>query len=176
MNDAGLNKLMLIGRVGRKPEMRYTAHGVPVTTFSIATARNWVDSDGATQVATDWFNVVSWRHLAEQCYECLHKGSRVYLEGRVQTRSWEDEDGERHYQVEVVASEVMPLDPPAEVGYEYDWPADERPSAEQDDETAAERVEGGAIEASDTVEQDTDRDDSGPSADEGEQSDDVSEA
>lgn len=104
-----LNKVMLIGYLGREPEMRYTAAGDPVTTFSVATRRRCVGPGGEEHEAVDWFNVVAWRRLAEICHERLHKDARVYIEGRLQTRSFEDSDG-RHHQAEIVLTEVVPLD------------------------------------------------------------------
>ncbi|MFQ5854420.1 MAG: single-stranded DNA-binding protein [Anaerolineae bacterium] len=106
----GLNKVMLIGRLGRDPEMRYTPGGKPVTSFSLATNRTWVTADGERRKATEWFNVVAWRELAEICHQYLSKGSRVYIEGRLQTRSWESADGQRHFRTEVVADEMILLD------------------------------------------------------------------
>ena len=84
----GLNKVMIIGYVGRKPEMRYTPSGRPVTSFSVATTRGWVAPDGKQREETDWFNVVSWGNLAEVCKQHLTKDERVYVEGRLQTRVW----------------------------------------------------------------------------------------
>lgn len=106
----GLNKVLLIGNLGRAPEMRYTPGGTPVTTFSIAASRTWVTADGDRRDVTEWFNIVAWRRLAEICNQHLGKGSRVYIEGRLQTRSWDDGDGHRHQRVEVVAHEMIILD------------------------------------------------------------------
>jgi single-strand DNA-binding protein len=106
----GLNKVMLIGRLGRDPEMRYTPTGKPVTSFSVATNRTWVTADGERHEATEWFNVVAWRELAEICHQFLSKGSKVYIEGRLQTRSWQTPDGQKHYRTEVVADEMIMLD------------------------------------------------------------------
>lgn len=105
----GLNKVMIIGNLGSDPEMRYTATGRPVTSFSVATSRNWVTSEGEQREATEWFRVVAWENLAEICNRYLRKGSRVYVEGRLQTRSWENQ-GQRHYRTEVVANEMVLLD------------------------------------------------------------------
>lgn len=105
-----LNQVMLIGRLGRDPEMRYTASGKPVTSFSIATRRRWLDSEGGRRDETEWFNVVAWGNLAEICRQYLGKDHRVYVEGRMQTRSWEDSSGQRHYRTEVVANEMLILD------------------------------------------------------------------
>lgn len=105
----GLNKVMIIGNLGSDPEMRYTPTGRPVTSFSVATSRNWVTSEGEQREATEWFRVVAWGNLAEICNRYLRKGSRVYVEGRLQTRSW-DNQGQRHYRTEVVANEMVLLD------------------------------------------------------------------
>jgi len=110
MVTRGLNKVMLIGNLGGDPEMRYTPSGIPVTSFSIGVTRNWVTSNGERKDATEWFNVVAWRNLAEICKQYLSNGSRVYIEGRLQTRSWEDREGQRHYRTEVVASDMVLLD------------------------------------------------------------------
>ena len=105
----GLNKVILIGRLGRDPEMRYTPSGKPVTSFSVATTRSWVNADGERREETEWFNVVAWGNLAEICKQCLSKGQQVYIEGRLQTRGWEDEAGNKHYRTEVVANEMIAL-------------------------------------------------------------------
>jgi single-strand DNA-binding protein len=105
----GLNKIMIIGRLGRDPEMRYTPSGRPVTTFSVATSRSWNTSDGERRTETEWFSVVAWGSLAEICNQYLVKGQQVYVEGRLQSRSWEDNDGRRHTSVEIVANEMIML-------------------------------------------------------------------
>jgi len=106
----GLNKVMIIGHLGRDPEMRYTPSGRPVTTFSVATSRTWFSADGERNEETEWFNVVAWNKLAETCKQYLVKGSHVYVEGRMQTRSWEDAEGKKHSRTEVVANEMIILD------------------------------------------------------------------
>jgi len=105
----GLNKVMVIGHLGRDPEMRYTPSGRPVTTFSLAVSRSWNTADGERRSETEWFNIVSWGNLAEICKQYLHKGQQVYIEGRLQTRSWEDKEGQKRTNVEVVANEMMML-------------------------------------------------------------------
>lgn len=105
----GLNKVMLIGNLGRDPEMRYTPSGRPVTTFSLATSRSWKTSNGERRNETEWFNVVAWGSLAEICNQFLIKGSQVYIEGRLQTRNWEDDSGVKHNTTEVVAKEMVML-------------------------------------------------------------------
>ncbi len=106
----GLNKVMLIGGLGRDPESRVSANGTPMTCFSLGVERAWVGADGERREVVDWFNVVTWRRLAEICAQRLSKGSRVFVEGRLETRSWEDAQGQRHYRTEVVASDMILLD------------------------------------------------------------------
>lgn len=105
----GLNKVMVIGHLGKDPEMRFTPSGRPVTTFSVAVSRSWNTADGERRSETEWFNIVSWGNLAEICNQYLHKGQQVYIEGRLQTRNWEDKEGKRHTSVEVVANEMLML-------------------------------------------------------------------
>jgi len=107
----GLNKVMVIGNMGRDPEMRYTPSGKPVTSFSLASSRSWVAPNGERREETEWFNVVAWGGLAEICNEKLSKSQQVYVEGRLQTRSWEDDGGQRHFRTEVVASDMIILGP-----------------------------------------------------------------
>jgi single-strand DNA-binding protein len=106
-----LNKVLLIGNVGRDPEMRYLQSGEPVTTFSLATNRRWTGADGQAREETEWHNVVAWRRLAEQCNEYLAKGRKVYIEGRLQTRSWDDQaTGQKRFRTEIVADRMVLLD------------------------------------------------------------------
>jgi single-strand DNA-binding protein len=105
----GLNKVMIIGHLGRDPEMRYTPSGRPVTTFSVATSRSWHSADGERHEETEWFNVVAWGSLAEICNQYLHKGQQVYIEGRLQTRRWEDTEGNKHFTTELVSKEMIML-------------------------------------------------------------------
>ena len=104
-----LNKVMLIGHLGRDPEMRYTPSGRPVTTFTVATSRSWNTAEGERRTETEWFNIVTWGNLAEICKQYLVKGQQVYIDGRLQTRRWEDSENIKHTTVEVVASEMMIL-------------------------------------------------------------------
>ena len=105
----GLNKVMVIGHLGRDPEMRYTPSGRPVTSFSIASNRSWKTSDGEKRSETEWFNVVAWGSLAEICNQYLKKGQQVYIEGRLQTRKWEDDGGNQHSKTEIIAREMIML-------------------------------------------------------------------
>jgi single-strand DNA-binding protein len=100
-----LNKCMIIGNLGADPEMRYTANGSAVTTFRVATSRNYTNSAGERIEETEWFRVVTWARLAETCAQYLQKGRQVYVEGRMQTRSWE-QDGQTRYMTELIAQDV----------------------------------------------------------------------
>lgn len=111
MAGKSLNKVILIGNLGKDPELRYTNSGVPVGTFSLATNEQWKDSEGNVQERTEWHNIVAWQKLAEICAEYLKKGSKVYIEGRLQTRSWEDKNtGQKRYTTEIVANDMIMLD------------------------------------------------------------------
>lgn len=119
---ASLNKVQIIGRLGRDPETRFTPKGTKVTNFSVAVGRRWRNKDGEVKEDTDWFNVVAWGRLAEVCQEYLSKGRLVYIEGRLQTDRYEVE-GETRYSTKVVARNMQMLerkpeepepDPPAE--------------------------------------------------------------
>ena len=106
-----LNKVMIIGRLGRNPEMRYISSGHPITKFSVATTRSWMTQEGERRTETEWFNVVTWDRLAEICNQYLEKGVRVYVEGRLQTRKWEGADGTPHSITEIIADEMLILSP-----------------------------------------------------------------
>lgn len=124
-----LNKVMLIGHLGQDPEMRYTPSGKPLTKFQLAASRTWTTSDGEKKSETEWFNIVVWGKLAEICNQYLNKGKQVYIEGRLHTRRWQDDDGTNHSSVEVIAQEMIMLDgrpeggesdaPPAEEDYPF---------------------------------------------------------
>jgi single-strand DNA-binding protein len=113
----GLNKVMVIGHLGREPEMRYTPSGRPVTTFTVASSRSWKSADGEHHTETEWFNVVTWGNLAEISKQYLSKGQQVYIEGRLQTRRWEDKEGTKYATAEIVASEMMMLGDRRETGH-----------------------------------------------------------
>lgn len=106
----GLNKVMIIGNLGKDPEMKYTQQGTPITTFSVAVSRSRKSPDGQVIDETEWFRVVAWERLAETCNEYLRKGSKVYIEGRLQTRKYTGQDGQERQIVEVVAQEMQLLD------------------------------------------------------------------
>ncbi|MCI5124345.1 MAG: single-stranded DNA-binding protein [Candidatus Electrothrix sp. AR5] len=111
-----LNKAMLIGNLGADPELRYTQSGVAVASFNVATSRRWKDKEGQQQEETEWHRIVAWQRLGEICNEYLHKGSKVYVEGRLQTRKWQDQSGNDRYTTEIIASDVQFLTPRGEGG------------------------------------------------------------
>ena len=104
-----INKAILIGNLGADPEMRYTQSGTPVATFNLATTERFKGQDGQLQENTEWHKIVAWQRLAEICGEYLQKGSRVYIEGRIQTRKWQDQNGQDRYTTEIVAREMKML-------------------------------------------------------------------
>ena len=107
---AGVNKVLLIGRLGRDPEVRYTPDGTAIANFSIATSEEWKDKKtGEKQERTEWHRIVAFRRLGEICGEYLSKGRQVYVEGRLQTRDWQDKDGNKRYTTEIVASQMQML-------------------------------------------------------------------
>ncbi len=105
-----LNKVMLIGNVGRDPDLKHTPSGIPVITFRIATTETWKNREGKMHEHTDWHTVVAWRGLAEIINKLVRKGSRIYIEGRLQTRQFDDKEGNRRYVVEVLADNMLLLD------------------------------------------------------------------
>lgn len=105
-----INKAILIGNLGSDPEVRYTQGGTAVANFNIATTEKWKGQDGEWQEQTEWHRIVVWAKLAEICGEYLSKGSKVYIEGRIQTRQWDDRDGNKRYTTEIVAREMKMLD------------------------------------------------------------------
>ena len=105
---AGINKAILIGRLGADPEVRYTPSGVAVANFNIATSEEWKDKEtGEKKERTEWHRIVVWSKLGELCGEYLSKGRQVYIEGRIQTRSWDDRDGNKRYTTEIIATDVQ---------------------------------------------------------------------
>ena len=105
---SGLNKVMIIGRLGGDPEVRYTQDGAAVANFSVATSESWKDKSDEKVEKTEWHKVVAWKRLAEICGEYLKKGKEVYIEGKLQTRSWE-KDGVKHYMTEIHATYMQML-------------------------------------------------------------------
>ncbi|OGO21757.1 MAG: single-stranded DNA-binding protein [Chloroflexi bacterium RBG_16_51_9] len=101
-----VNKIIIIGNLGKDPEMRFTPNGNPVTSFSVATSQRYTTSAGEQREETEWFTVVAWNKLAEQCNQYLSKGQLVYVEGRLHSRTWDGQDGQKHFVNEIVAATV----------------------------------------------------------------------
>ena len=104
---SGVNKVILIGHLGADPEMRYTPSGAGVCEFRLATSESWKDKNGQRQERTEWHRIVVWGKMAEICSKYLAKGRQVFIEGRIQTRSWDDKEGQKRYMTEIVANEVQ---------------------------------------------------------------------
>ncbi len=111
-----VNRAILVGRLGRDPEMRHTTSGTPVVNFSVATDESWKDQNGERQRRTEWHNIVVWSKLAEICNQYLTKGRLVYIEGRIQRREWDDRDGNKRHTTEIVASNMQILGSRSEEG------------------------------------------------------------
>ena len=125
---ASLNKVMIIGNLGSEPEMRFTPNGRPVTSFRVATNRVYTTPEGERREETEWFTVVAWNKLAEQCNQFLNKGRLIYAEGRLHTRLWEGQDGQKHQRTEIIANRVTVLD--RQVAAQPDDKLDEAGSAD----------------------------------------------
>ena len=104
---ASLNKMTVIGNVGRAPEMRFTGSGKPVTSFPVATTHKYSTADGERKDETQWFTIVTWGKLAETCNQYVEKGKQIYVEGRLQVAEWEGKEGEKRYRVEIIANTVL---------------------------------------------------------------------
>ena len=127
-----LNKVMLTGYLGADPEMRYTPQGSAVTQFRVASGRTWKSADGTQHDDTEWFRVVAWDKLGEICNQYLTKGTRVYVEGRLQTRKWQDQSGQDRYSTEVIANDMIILSSRQDRGStapEYDAPVEDEAPA-----------------------------------------------
>ena len=135
---SGVNKVILIGRLGQDPEVKTISSGQQVATINIATSESWTGKDGQRQEKTEWHRVVAWGKLADLCGKYLSKGRQVYIEGRLQTRQWEDQTGNKRYTTEIVANTVQflgqggarPAEPQTEAAQDFG----PEPSFEQDDE------------------------------------------
>jgi single-strand DNA-binding protein len=134
---ASINKVILIGNLGGDPEIRYTPSGRPVANFNIATTENWTNKDGGKEERTEWHRIVAWGRLGEICGEYLHKGKQVYIEGKLQTRSWEDRDGNKRYTTEILAQTMQMLGPAGKegkaTGREERFPVEEPITVPEDD-------------------------------------------
>ncbi len=109
MAQRSLNKVLLLGNLGKDPEVRYTSSGRAVATFTLATSQQWRDQDGNDQERTEWHRVVAWGRLGEVCGEYLSKGKQVFIEGRIQSREWEDQEGNKRTTVEIIANDMIML-------------------------------------------------------------------
>jgi single-strand DNA-binding protein len=119
---ASLNKALLIGNLGKDPELRYTPSGKAVAIFSIATTNQWKDKDGQKQERTDWHNIVVWGRQAEIAKDYLRKGKQIYLEGRIQTRNYDDKDGNKRWITEIVADRFLMLGRKGDSGAADEFP------------------------------------------------------
>ena len=124
---SGVNKVILVGNLGADPQLRYTPAGTAVANFNLATTERFTNKSGEREARTEWHRIVTWARLAEICNEYLKKGKQVYIEGRLQTRSWEDKEGNKKYTTEVVATNMVMLGRAGETG---DSPAQEFPPDE----------------------------------------------
>jgi single-strand DNA-binding protein len=135
---AGVNKVILLGRLGRDPEIKYTQSNIPVANFSLATSESWKDkTTGEWQETTEWHRVVAWRGQAERAEQKLKKGSQVYIEGHLETRKWTDKDGKERSTTEVVCDKLMPLgaeEKPAEAPKRKEFAPAAAPKLEDDDD------------------------------------------
>ena len=113
---AGVNKAILVGNLGRDPELRHTPNGQAVVNFTLATSESWTDKSGERQERTEWHRIVVWGRQAEMCNQYLSKGRTVYVEGRIQTREWEDKEGAKRYTTEINASNVNFIGPRTDGG------------------------------------------------------------
>jgi single-strand DNA-binding protein len=129
-STSSLNKVMIIGNLGSDPEMRFTPSGSPVTTFRVAVNRVFKSPEGEYKDETEWFSIVTWMRLAETCNQYLTKGQKVYCEGRLHTRSWEGQDGQKRYRTEVVADKVIFLDKRSVIAAGEEKPDDLEPGGE----------------------------------------------
>lgn len=125
-----VNKMIIIGNLGSEPEMRFTPNGRPVTSFNVATNWRYTTGDGERREETEWFSVITWGRLAEQCNQFLTKGRLVYIEGRLRSRTWESQDKQRHHRNEIVASRVSFLDRQALAPLPEDKPGEGGPGEE----------------------------------------------
>ncbi|UCG51253.1 MAG: single-stranded DNA-binding protein [Candidatus Latescibacterota bacterium] len=131
---SGVNKVILVGNLGADPQLRYTPNGTAVANFNLATTERFTNRNGEREARTEWHRVVAWAKLAEICSEYLKKGKQVYVEGRLQTRQWEDQSGNKKYTTEVVATNMVML---GRVGETVDVPAQEFPADENATQEAA---------------------------------------
>ena len=138
---SGVNKVFIVGNIGRDPEIKYTQNNVPVANFSVATSESWKDKNtGEWQEKTEWHRIVAWRHLAERVEKYFRKGKQVYVEGKLETRKWTDKDGNDRYTTEIVAVNLFTTGrdeekgKPAGVGNSGHFEPPASPQLEEDDD------------------------------------------
>lgn len=136
-----LNRVQLIGRLGKNPEVRYTANGSAVANFSLATNETWTGKDGQKNERTEWHNLVAWGKLGEICGEYLTKGKQIYIEGRLNTRSWEDKDGNKRYTTEIRAENMIMLGGPGSGSGAGAGPGSDHTAAEHEAPDGASTIE-----------------------------------
>jgi single-strand DNA-binding protein len=139
---SGVNKVILVGNLGSDPQIRYTPQGTAVANFSVATTERYTNKNGERESRTEWHRIVAWSKLAEICSEYLKKGKQVYIEGRIQTRQWDDKDGNKRTSTEIVATNMVMLGRAGDAGGDtaapQEFPADEQatqeaPAGQEDD-------------------------------------------
>jgi single-strand DNA-binding protein len=140
MASRSLNKVILIGNLTRDPEMRYTNSGTPVVTFGMATNKSWKDAEGETKELAEFHNLVAWNKMAEICQQLLSKGMKVYIEGSLNTRSWEGEDGVTRYKTEIRVDDMILLDSKGKQGAGITENGDSEPKEEEKEEAKEEEV------------------------------------
>ncbi len=155
---SSLNKAMLIGNLGQDPEVRYTQSNTAVATLSIATSERFKDSNGEYQERTEWHRVVAWGRTAEICQQYLSKGSKVYIEGPIQTRQWEDKDGQKRYTTEIKALQMVMLDSRGNAGG-GNQPGGNQPQQRPNQNQNQNQNQGGGKPMSSNVELDSNFDD-----------------
>jgi single-strand DNA-binding protein len=140
--EKSLNKVTLLGRIGADPEIKYTQSGQAVCTLNLATNQSWKDEAGVLQTKTDWHRVVAWGKLAEACHEYLKKGSKLYVEGSLHTRQYDDKDGQKKYITEIKMNEMIMLDSKgsSEGGYTKSAPSNVHPGSDIDSSASSSTV------------------------------------
>ena len=152
MASRSLNKVILIGNLTRDPEMRYTNSGTPVVTFGMATNKSWKDAEGETKELAEFHNLVAWNKMAEICQQLLSKGMKVYIEGSLNTRSWEGEDGMTRYKTEIRVDDMILLDSKGKQGAGIEGNTGEKENKKEEKEE--EEVEEVSEEQEASVEED----------------------
>lgn len=140
---SGVNKVLLIGRLGGDPEVRYTTNGGAVANFNLATNESWTDKNGQKQERTEWHRVVIWGKMAELCGQYLSKGRQAYVEGRLQTREWNDKEGNKRYTTEIIAQNIQFLGGSSERGTSASTNNDFAPATGLDSSLGSEMANGG---------------------------------